>query len=79
MKTLLDEIQTRARQLSPEERAELALQLIQSLDVDRTTTAQEWEAAWLAECGRRLKRFETGEDQGVPLEVALKRARSQLR
>jgi putative addiction module component (TIGR02574 family) len=79
MNTLLDEIQTRARQLSAEERADLALQLIQSLDADKATTAPEWEAAWLAECERRLKRFEAGEDQGVPLEVALKRARSQLR
>lgn len=79
MNTLLDEIQTRARQLSREERADLALQLIQSLDADKATTAREWEAAWIAECEHRLKRFEAGEDQGVPLEVALTRARSQLR
>ena len=79
MNTLLDEIQTRARQHSPEERADLALQLIQSLDADKATTAQEWEAAWLAECERRLKRFEAGEDRGVPFEVALKRAHSRLR
>jgi hypothetical protein len=63
MNTLLDEIQTRARQLSAEERADLALQLIQSLDGDKATTGQEWEAAWLAECERRLKRFESGEDR----------------
>ena len=79
MNTLLDEIQTRARQLSAEERADLALQLIQSLDSDKAISAQEWEAVWLAECERRLKRYEAGEDQGVPLEVVLKRARSQLR
>ena len=79
MNTLLDEIQTRAKQLSIEERADLALQLIQSLDADNGTSAQEWEAAWLAECERRLTRFESGEDQGVPLEVALNRARSRLR
>ena len=79
MNTLLDEIQTRAKQLSHEERAHLALQLIQSLDADEATSTQEWEAAWLAECERRVTRFESGEDQGVPLEVALKRARSRLR
>ena len=79
MNTLLDEIQTRAKQLSLEERADLALQLIQSLDADEPTTAKEWEVSWLAECERRVKRFESGEDQGVPLEVVLKRARSRLR
>ncbi|MSP41284.1 MAG: addiction module antitoxin RelB [Deltaproteobacteria bacterium] len=75
----LDEIQIRARQLSAEERADLALQLIQSLDSNGATTSTESKTAWLAECDRRLKRYESGEDQGVPLEVALQRARSILR
>jgi putative addiction module component (TIGR02574 family) len=79
MNTLLDELRTRARQLSTEERADLALQLIQSLDSDKGTSTQEWEAAWLAECERRLQRYEAGEDLGVPFEDVLKRARSRLR
>jgi putative addiction module component (TIGR02574 family) len=79
MNTLLDEIQTKARQLSPEERADLALQLIQSLDAEKAASVQDWQAAWLAECTRRLQRFEAGEDPGVPLEDVLNSARSRLR
>ena len=79
MNTLLDEIRTKARQLSIEERADLALQLIKSLDPDKGTSTGKWKAAWLAECERRLRHFEAGEDPGIPLEDVLKRASSQLR
>ena len=79
MSNLFDEMQARATQLSPEERALLALHLIQSLDAEKPMTAEEWEATWLAECELRLARYESGEDRGVPLDLALKRARSQLR
>jgi putative addiction module component (TIGR02574 family) len=79
MSSLFDEIQTKASQLSTDERAVLALHLIRSLDAGNPTTTQEWETAWLAECDRRLSRYESGEDRGVPLDVALKRARSKLK
>ena len=79
MSNLLDEMQARATQLSPDERARLALHLIESLDTEKPTTAEEWESTWLAECELRLARYESGEDRGVPLDLALKRARSQLR
>ena len=79
MNSLLEEIQSRARQLSPEERADLALNLIQSVDADKTKKAPDWEAVWLAECDRRLQRYEAGEDQGVTLEAVFDRVRSKLR
>ena len=79
MSKLLDETEAKASQLSPDERALLALRLIQSLDAEEPTTADEWETVWLAECDRRLARYESGEDRGVPLNVALVRARSKLR
>ena len=78
MSSLLDEIQAKATQLSPDERARLALHLIESLDAEKPMTAEEWEATWLAECERRVACYESGIDRGVPLDVALKRARSQL-
>ena len=79
MSNLLNEMQARATQLSPDERARLALHLIESLDTEKPTTAEEWESTWLAECELRLARYESGEDQGVPLDEAIERARSQLK
>jgi len=79
MSNVLAEIQARATQLSPEERARLALHLIQSLDAERPIDANEWEATWLAECERRLASYESGKDRGVPLDLALKQARSQIK
>ena len=79
MSNLLDEMQAKASLLSPDERAILALHLIESLDAEKPTTVNEWDAAWLAECDHRVARYESGEDRGVPLDLALKRARSQLR
>ncbi|MGH7817796.1 MAG: addiction module protein [Candidatus Binatia bacterium] len=79
MSNLLDEMQAKASLLSPDERAILALHLIESLDAEKPTTAKDWERTWVAECERRLARYESGEDQGVPLDEALERARSQLK
>ncbi len=79
MTNLFEEIQAKASQLSNEERAALALRLIESLDAQKSISADEWRTAWLAECERRLERYESGEDRGVTLEDALQRARSQLK
>ena len=79
MSNLFEEVQAKASQLSPEERAILALRLIESLDPKKPTSSEDWQAAWLAECEQRLERYESGEDRGVSLDEALQRARSRLK
>jgi putative addiction module component (TIGR02574 family) len=79
MSDLLDDIQVKAAALSAEERAALALRLIESLDAEHPIHAGEWESVWLAECDRRVARYESGADRGVPLDQALTHARQRLR
>jgi len=79
MSELLDDIQVKAAALSAEERAALALRLIESLDSEQSIQTGEWESVWLAECDRRVARYESGEDRGVPLDQALTHARQRLR
>lgn len=79
MSELLDDIQVKAAALSAEERAALALRLIESLDAEQPIQAGEWESEWLAECNRRVARYESGEDQGVLLDQALSHARHRIR
>jgi putative addiction module component (TIGR02574 family) len=79
MSNLLDDIQVKVATLSAEERAALALGLIESLDAEYPTQTDDWESTWLAECNRRVARYESGEDRGVPLDQALIHARQRLR
>ena len=79
MSSLLDDIQVKVATLSAEERAVLALRLIESLDAEYPTQTEDWESIWLAECNRRVARYESGEDRGVPLDQALTHARQRLR
>lgn len=79
MTNLFEEVQAKASQLSHEERAALALRLIESLDANKTTSTEEWQTAWLAECEQRLERYESGKDRRVSLADTLHRARSQLK
>ena len=79
MSNLLDDIQVKVATLSAEERAALALRLIESLDAEYPTQPEDWESTWLAECNRRVARYESGEVQGVPLDQALTHARQRLR
>jgi putative addiction module component (TIGR02574 family) len=58
MSSLLTELSQRARQLAPEEKAQLAEVLLESL---QERAAPEVEAAWDAEILRRLKEYERGE------------------
>lgn len=74
-----EEVLALAFQLSVEERAALALSLIESLDAKMSSESGEWRAAWLTECQRRLDALESGEDRGVALEEALQRVRFQLK
>jgi len=65
MSLLLQEVANRALELSPEERAELAHELIVSLN---DTIDKEVETAWDAEIERRVKEIKSGKAQGRPAE-----------
>ena len=64
-----------ALQLDLVERAEIAAELIASLDGERDDDA---EAAWAAEIERRASRARTGEDGGRPWSEARAAARAAL-
>jgi putative addiction module component (TIGR02574 family) len=65
---ILDE----ALELSPEERADLAYELISSLDGPPDPDAEE---AWAKEIERRARRYLAGESPGIPWEDVLERLR----
>jgi putative addiction module component (TIGR02574 family) len=63
MSSLLTELSERARQLPPEERAQLAEGLLESL---REWSSAEVEAAWDSEILKRIGEYERGEATLVP-------------
>ena len=62
----LAEIGDQALQLSPEDRARLALQLLASLE-ESGESAEEIEKLWIAEAERRFQEVQNGTVQGVPV------------
>ena len=64
-----------AMALSPDERAELARELIASLDGEADPGA---EAAWTAEITRRAERVLSGESRGVPWETVKQDVRAEI-
>jgi putative addiction module component (TIGR02574 family) len=65
--------------LSPQERAELATRLIESLDGPRPTPDEQAEidAAWDAEIARRLKEIDDGTAELIDGEEFLAKLRSR--
>ena len=74
MTQLAEKIQRDALQLADADRAELALALIQSLDSKLDPDA---EAAWDQELEQRVKRIESGESKGRPVEAVLNELRAR--
>ena len=74
----LKEIEQELMNLSHEERARLAHELIVSLDQDEQTE-EGVEAAWLEEVKRRDAEIERGEVQTIPADEALRRAHEALK
>ena len=71
MSKKLEEIIIVAKELSLEERAELAGTLLLSLD---EPSESEVERLWLQEAERRLRDFREGKVKGVPAEEVFNRA-----
>jgi putative addiction module component (TIGR02574 family) len=72
-----------AMNLSPEDREDLALKLLDSLvDVEPAGTDSvamaEWESAWRAEVERRVADLDAGRAVTVPADVAIAKLRALL-
>ncbi len=57
---------TTALSLTVKERAELAAELLASLDAESDENAEDVEAAWAAEIERRVRRLEVEGSRGRP-------------
>jgi len=76
MCSLFDEVEKRARDLTPQEKAALARMLIEQLDTDFDADAEQ---LWVDEAQRRYDAYLKGELNAVPGEDAMRRARSRLK
>ena len=72
MSALLDELSTKAKELALEERAQLAQQLMESVDQE---SDPEVEAAWETEIASRIARYERGEAKLIPASEVFEAAR----
>ena len=68
MPSLLEDLKTRALQLTPPERDELIRTLIESIDGEPEGTPEEIAQAWDEEISRRIADFEAGRTKGIPAE-----------
>ena len=73
MTTPLAELEKKARELSREERAELALILIESLDITEDQAAVD--ESWRVEVERRVAEYKRGEAKVIPGEGVFAEAR----
>jgi len=74
MSALLQEVVNKAFNLSPEERAKLAHELIVSLD---DAIDKEVKTSWDAEIERRVKEIKSGKAKGRPAEEMLAEIRAK--
>ena len=72
MSSLLDELSKKAQTLTGEERAQLAQQLLESVERD---SDPEVQAAWESEIASRIARYERGEATLIPAEDVFAAAR----
>jgi putative addiction module component (TIGR02574 family) len=74
MSLLMKEVVSKAFNLSPDERAKLAHELILSLD---NVKDKEVERAWDVEIERRVKEIKSGKAKGRPVEDVLAEVRAK--
>lgn len=72
MSTLLDELSKKAQTLSVEERAQLAQELLESVERDVDPGVQ---AAWETEIADRIAKYERGEAKLIPADEVFAAAR----
>ena len=71
-----ESLEQQARKLDPEERADLALKLIESLDSGEDENAEE---LWLDEAERRLADYDAGKIEAIPVDGALEEIEQQVK
>jgi putative addiction module component (TIGR02574 family) len=64
--------------LPVDERADVAAQLLASLD-DEDVATDEIEAAWAVEIEKRARRVVSGQSEGIPREDVRRRAEAEFR
>lgn len=80
MSLSVHELEAEARQLSAEDRADLAQRIFASLEGDEPSGSEaDVEQAWVDEANRRYERYLAGETQSTPAADALARVRARLR
>jgi putative addiction module component (TIGR02574 family) len=72
MSALLDELSKKAKELALEERAQLAQELMESVDQE---SDPEVEAAWQTEIASRIAKYERGEAKLFPASEVFEAAR----
>lgn len=72
------EILQEALALPVDERADVAAQLLASLD-DEDVATEDIEAAWAIEIEKRARRVLSGQSEGIPWEDVRRRAEAELR
>lgn len=73
MTATLEEIESQALQLSPQERGELIHRLIVSLEGESEDTPEAIAQAWDEEIARRVEDMEAGRTHWIPAEEVLAR------
>ncbi len=76
MSALFDELEKKARLLTPPEKATLARMLIEELD---PSADNQVEQLWIAESQRRYAAYLKGELESLPGDEVMSRARSRLK
>ena len=79
MTSRAQELLREALTLPLDERADVAAELLASLDAAEDEHPAEVEAAWAAEIERRARRVLAGESAGIPWEDVRQRAEEELR
>ena len=79
MPSRAQELLREALTLPLDERADVAAELLASLDEAEVERPADVEAAWAAEIERRARRVMAGESTGLPWEDVRRRAEAELR
>ena len=79
MTSRAQELLREALSLPINERADVAAELLASLDDVGSEDVARVEAAWAAEIERRARRVMAGESAGIPWEDVRRRAEAELR
>ena len=79
MSSRAQEVLREALALPIAERADVAAELLASLDEAQAENPAEVESAWAAEIERRARRVMAGESAGIPWEDVRRRAETELR